>query len=109
MQSDAKRCKSHHVCYTLGMSVTKAITVRLDPADYQRLVEKAKEMGVSPGTLGRVYVRAGLTGNLETERKRRAGLEALERLARLTADLPSIDAVQIARESREDLERRPEM
>jgi hypothetical protein len=41
------------------------------------------------------------------EARRRRGLEALDRLAELTADLPPIDAVRVARESREELERRP--
>ena len=45
-------------------------------------------------------------GGREAGRKRRAGLEALDRLPGITADLPPIDAVNISRESREELERR---
>jgi hypothetical protein len=41
-----------------------------------------------------------------TEERRKAALEALDRLAELRADLPPVDAVKIARESREELERR---
>jgi len=54
---------------------------------------------------------AGLAGNGETEAewRRRAGLAALDRLATLTADLPSVDAVQVAREIREELEQRPHL
>jgi hypothetical protein len=91
------------------MRVTKAITVRLDPSDYERLDGEARRLGMSAGTLARVYVRAGLAGDSETEaeRRRRTGLKALDRLARLTADLPPVDAVRVARESREELEQRP--
>ncbi len=91
------------------MSVTKAITLRLDPADDDRLEVEAERLGIAPAALARVYVRAGLAEGGETEagRKRRIGLEALDRLAELTADLPPIDAVRVARESRKELEQRP--
>lgn len=91
------------------MSATKGVTLRLDSADYERLAAEAKRLGMSPGTLARVYVRAGLARNAESEAewRRRIGLEALERLAQITADLPPTDAVQVARESREELEQRP--
>ncbi|HEY3108530.1 MAG TPA: hypothetical protein VGL23_07240 [Chloroflexota bacterium] len=68
---------------------------------------EAERLGVAPGTLARIYVRAGLSRNSdEAERRRRAGLAALDRLAELTADLPPVDAVQVASHSREALERR---
>jgi hypothetical protein len=91
------------------MNTTKAITLRLEPVDYDRLEAEAKRLGMPPATLARVYVRAALDGTRRettTERNRCIGLEALDRLAELTADLPPVDAVQIARESREELERR---
>jgi|SRR5579884_602370 len=47
----------------------------------------------------------GYGGTPEAE-TRRIGLEALDRLAELTADLPPTDAVKIVRESREELEKR---
>ena len=40
------------------------------------------------------------------EHRRRIALQALDHLADLTADLPPIDAVRVARESRAALERR---
>ena len=43
---------------------------------------------------------------LESKRRRRAGLAALDRLAELTADLTPVDAVRVARKSREEPERR---
>ena len=58
-----------------------------------------------PATLARALVRAGLNGGqTEAEKRRRAGLAALDRLAEITADLPPIDGVRIARESREELD-----
>jgi hypothetical protein len=63
---------------------------------------------MAPGTLARLYVRAGLgDGESERERRRQAGLAALDRLAELTSDLPPVDAARVAREGREDLEQRP--
>lgn len=89
------------------MSAMRVITLRLAPQDYERLEAAAIRLGVPPATLGRVYVRAGLNGEEpQGERRRRTGLDALDRLAALTADLPAVDAVQIAQESREELESR---
>jgi predicted DNA-binding protein len=97
-------------CYTGIMK--KAITVRLDPADYERLEAEAKRLGMSPGTLARDFVRDCLK-EIETgdERKRRA-LEVLDRLEKLRAELrragyPAVDAVKLVREGREELEQRP--
>lgn len=57
-----------------------------------------------------MYVRAKLNGDdTEVERRRRIGLQAVDRLAELTADLPTVDAVQIAQESREALDARPSL
>jgi hypothetical protein len=86
------------------MSATKAITLRLDPADYAHLAAEAQRLGMSPGTLARVYVRTGLAEN--SERRRRAGLAALQGLAALRGRLPEtepVDVVQLIREGRADL------
>lgn len=89
------------------MSTRKAVTLRLELQDYESLVAEAKRMGLLPSTLARIYVRASLEERThEPGRRRQEGLKALDRLARLTADLPPVDAVQIARESREALEQR---
>src|SRR5215813_12196130 len=40
----------------------KPLTVRLDSTDYERLEETADQLGTRPGTLGRVLLRASLTG-----------------------------------------------
>jgi hypothetical protein len=85
----------------------RAVTLRLDPTDHERLEAEAARLGMAPGTLARVYVRAGLSGSTtEAERRRRGALVALERLAELTADLPSVDAVEVARGGRDELGRR---
>jgi hypothetical protein len=87
------------------MSALRAITLRLDPDDYQRLESEAARLGVPLATLVRMYVRGRLNGDVtETERQRRAGLAALDRLREMTVNLPHVDAVQIARESRDELE-----
>jgi hypothetical protein len=98
----------HRSIYTaLGVLPMKAVTLRLDPTDHERLEAEAARLGMAPGTLARVYVRAGLSGSTtEAERRRLGALVALERLAELTADLRSVDGVAIAREGREDLGRR---
>jgi hypothetical protein len=45
-------------------------------------------------------------GDPREARRREAGIEALDRLAELTADLPIVEAVRVARESRDDLDGR---
>lgn len=92
------------------MSTLRAITLRLDPEDYDHLEAEAARLGMPLATLVRVYVRARLsTGETGQERQRQAGLDALDQLATLAADLPSVDAVQVARESREELASRPDL
>lgn len=92
------------------MNTLRAITVRLDPVDYERLEAEAERLGVPPATLVRMYVRRRLSGDdTEVERRRRTGLLALNQLAELTADLPPVNAVQIAHESREALDARPSL
>jgi len=91
-----------------SMSAMRDITLQLNQEDYERLETEATRLGVPPGTLVRRYVRAGLDGgDTHMERRRRAGLGALDRLVEFTADLPAVDAVRIDRESREELEGRP--
>ena len=95
------------VSYTSPMSTKKAVTLRLDPEEYRQLEAEARRLSMAPGTLARLYVRAGLSdGESEREQRRRAGLAALDRLVELTSGLPPVDAVRVASESREDLEQR---
>lgn len=89
------------------MSAMKVMSLRLNRDDYERLESEADRLGIPPATLVRMFVRAGLNEEEpEAEKRRRIGLEALDRLAELTADLPPVDAVKIIREGREELEGR---
>ena len=92
------------------MNATKAITLHLDPSDYELLEAEAQQRGIPPDTLARDYVRAGLNSDgTAVEWRRQIGLEALRGLAALRERLPEaepIDVVQIIREGRDDLIRR---
>jgi hypothetical protein len=92
--------------YYARVGSTRAITLRLDPADYERLEVEAARLGVSPGTLARVYVRASLRSGAAEVQRRRDGLAALDLLAALTSGLPPVDAVGVARAGRDELARR---
>ncbi len=87
--------------YSEAMRVTKVITFRVNPTDYERLEAEAKRLGVAPATLARVYVRAGLSGETQSRsaKNRQTGLAALRSLAalrrRLTDDGSRINVVEI--------------
>ncbi|MGI8553850.1 MAG: hypothetical protein ACR2PL_24130 [Dehalococcoidia bacterium] len=85
------------------------VTVEFDTSQYARLESEAKRLGLSPSALAQQYVCAKLPNhetNVETERRRKVGLAALEQLDRIVAGLPPFDAVRVARESRQELENR---
>jgi hypothetical protein len=85
----------------------KAITLWVGPEDYERLEAEAVRLGVTPSKLATMYVESALDGSSTVgEKRHQAGLDALDRLAELTWDLPVVDAVQLARDSRADLEER---
>lgn len=89
------------------MSAQNTITVHLEADDYNRLQTEARRQGMEPDALAQTYVRDGLPDDAaDYARRMQAGLDALDRLAELTVDLPPVDAVEVARRSREDLERR---
>lgn len=89
------------------MSAQKTVTLHLEADDYNRLETEARRQGIEPDALAQTYVRDGLPDDAaDKERRMQAGLDALHRLAELTADLPPVDALEIARQSRKDLERR---
>jgi hypothetical protein len=47
---DLQRCASERI--TVGMATTsRALTVRLDEQDYERLEREATRLGIRPGTL----------------------------------------------------------
>ena len=84
--------------------MTHPVTLRLDQHDYDRLHAEAADLGVKPGTLARVLLHASLS---QAGRGSRA-VEALDRLAALTQDLPAVDAVNLAAEVRSELDERGE-
>jgi hypothetical protein len=85
----------------------KPLTIRLDNADCERLEETADQLGMRPGTLAKVLLRASLTGARTASLGNRAGaLAALAGLRQMAAGLPAVDAVAIAAEARTELDAR---
>ena len=86
---------------------THALTVRLDAEDYERLEHEATRLGMRPGTLARVLLRASLGAPQRQPEHPSVSLERmLERLAQLREGLPPVDAAAVAAASRADLEQR---
>lgn len=90
----------------------RAITVLLESEDYERLQVAAERRGTPPGVLAEAYLRASLREDsmVEVEQKRQAGIAALKGLAELRERLPDagpVDMVQLIRDGREELCRRP--
>lgn len=82
--------------------MTRAITVRLDEADHAALSEQAERLRVRPGTLARMLVHAGLSGETPGQGSSTAH-SALDRLVRRSHQHPSTDAVSLVRDARTDL------
>ena len=76
--------------------MTKAITVRLDEADHAALARQADQLRVSPGTLARMLVHAGL-GEDVPARDARA---AIAQLVRRSQQRPAADAVTLVNDAR---------
>jgi len=77
--------------------MTKAITLRLDEADHAALARQAGQLRVSPGTLARMLVRAGLGEDVPARRDARA---AIARLVRRSQQRPAADAVTLVNDAR---------
>lgn len=77
--------------------MTKAITVRLDETDHEALDRQAEQLRVSPGTLARMLVHAGLS---EDEPARRDARAAIARLVRRSQQRPAADAVTLVNDAR---------
>ena len=82
--------------------MTRAITVRLDEADYAALQKQADQLRVRPGTLARILVHAGLTGD-GPGRGSAAARAALERLVERSQQREAADAVALVAEARATL------
>ena len=79
------------------VSMTKAITVRLDDADHEALARQADQLRLQPGTLARMLVHAGLN---EGQPARSDALSAIARLVRRSQEGPPGDAVTLVAEAR---------
>ncbi len=77
--------------------MTKAITVRLDQADHEALARQADQLRVSPGTLARMLVHAGLSEDVPARQKAR---QAITRLVRRSRQRPPGDAVMLVEDAR---------
>ena len=94
--------------------MTRAITLRLDDDDHDRLEREAARLGLRAGTLARLYVRAGLgedPATAEAEQRRRAGSDGLSRLTKLREELRraghvGVDAVAAVEAARRELDER---
>ncbi len=80
--------------------MTKAITVRLDEADHAALTRQADQLRVSPGTLARMLVHAGLSEDVAGRGDARA---AIARLVRRSQQRPTADAVALVNDARSAL------
>ena len=86
---------------------SRPVTVRLAAQDYERLEREATRLGMRPGTLARVLLRASLGAPERQPEHPSVSLEQLfDRLARLREGLPPVDAVAITRAGRAMLEDR---
>jgi len=91
-------------------STTHALTVRLEAEDYERLEREAARLGMRPGTLARVLLRASLGAQERQPEHPSVSLEELfDRLARLRAGLPPVDAARITAAGRAMLEDRGDL
>ncbi len=77
--------------------MTKAITVRLDEADHEALARQADQLQVSPGTLARMLVHAGLGDDMPARQEAR---QAIDRLVRRSRQRPPGDAVALVEDAR---------
>lgn len=77
--------------------MTKAITLRLDDADHRALAQQAEQLRVSPGTLARMLVHAGVSEGKSAPREART---AIARLVRRSQQGPPADAVSLVNDAR---------
>jgi predicted DNA-binding protein len=86
------------------MSEFQTITVRLSAEERDRLESEASRLRLTPDVLATKL----LVERLAEVPDSLAALDALSQLRNLARQMPVIDAVKLARESREDLEHRGE-
>ena len=80
----------------------------MDSPDYERLETEARALGMRPGTLARVLLRASLKDSDRAEpSSNQPRLAALARLTALARGKPPVDAVQLVAEARADFGSEP--
>lgn len=85
-----------------NMSMSKSISIELSDKDFERLEAEAQRLNVPTDALASIMVKFSLTKvNPSVD-----ALAALWGLAEIRKQLPPIDAVELARASRQDLEQR---
>jgi hypothetical protein len=88
--------------YTEIMSKPKTLTIQLSAEDSERLEAEAKKRNLPLDAMAHAMLRERLAQVKPLLDQH----EALLRLREIGRKMPPIDAVQLARESREDLEQR---
>ena len=84
------------------MSEPRTLTIQLSGDDSDRLEAEAKRLNVPPEALALILLQFSLAKiNPSID-----ALAALWRLRELTQDLPPVDAVELVRAGREELEKR---
>lgn len=79
--------------------MTKAVTVRLDETDHAELEAQAKQLRIRPGTLARILLHAGLSGNVPGAASEPART-ALDRLVERSQNQATADAVGLVADAR---------
>jgi len=87
------------------MSESKVLSVRVSAEDYDRLATEAKRVNLPLDALAYRLLKSSIDGIKPSVEKEKARL-ALAGLRSIARKLPTVDAVAIARQSREDLEQR---
>lgn len=85
------------------MTTTRAVTLRLPEQDFSRLQRQAEQAGVRPGTMARMILRGHLS---RVEPDPLATLERLRKIREQIQGDEPMDAVEIVRAGREELDRR---
>lgn len=87
------------VLWTRLASMTRALTVRLDEADHAALTRQADQLRVRPGTLARMLLHAGLSGD-KPAREGSGARAAVDRLVQRSQRRPPADAVALINDAR---------
>jgi len=88
------------------MSESKFLTVQLSDGDYSRLANEAERLNLPLDILVQRLLKLSLEKIPPPTFDRQKARDAIAGLRKIARNLPPVDAVAIARQSREDLEQR---